>query len=313
MWNADSYFHIGKAHLVNGKPCQDFTIASSGEEIAYAIVADGCSSGGQTDLGARIIALATKKIVEDGVLVMGMPNTAKVVGGGMAVGGSMICSVADLAINIDRVRYAKMRSAGELLGLDHSDLLATCAYVLVTPHGALMNVAGDGVVAIKMSDGTIVATKFDWANNMPFYPAYAADEHRSFIAAHGGDRSAQVLHSENWIIMADGTMEERGSAHHSLSEGIAGMATGLSPQDLSEIEFIAVFSDGVCQIDGVDWREAVRSLLAFKNTTGEFAKRRMIRFIKDAEKIGRGPLDDLSYAVIHIESKEAEDGESGKQ
>ncbi len=48
-------------------------------------------------------------------------------------------------------------------------------------------------------------------------------------------------------------------------------------------------------------RGAVSSLLAFKNTTGEFAKRRMIRGIKDFHQVGRGPIDDISFAVVRIE------------
>jgi len=60
----------------------------------------------------------------------------------------------------------------------------------------------------------------------------------------------------------------------------------------------------VTQIDGVDWKDAVVQFLAFKNTAGEFAKRRMIRGIKDANKKGRGPFDDISYAVIGVQQIE---------
>jgi hypothetical protein len=45
----------------------------------------------------------------------------------------------------------------------------------------------------------------------------------------------------------------------------------------------------------------VLDLLGFNSTTGEFAKRRLNQFVKQAQKIGKGPMDDIAYAVIHIE------------
>jgi hypothetical protein len=99
-----------------------------------------------------------------------------------------------------------------------------------------------------------------------------------------------------------------------------GINFSLSTPDLPAIEYIAVFSDGICQIDGgsiqsitkgpdapflergyLDWRDAVTALLDFKTNHGEFAKRRMVRAIKDSLGYGRGPQDDISYAVIRIE------------
>ena len=59
------------------------------------------------------------------------------------------------------------------------------------------------------------------------------------------------------------------------------------------------------QADGMNWQDAVLDLLAFKNLNGEFAKRRMIRFIKDSKKNDKkGPLDDISFAVIRIDGGE---------
>lgn len=59
-------FHIGAQHLSLGKPCQDYAVSGSiNDTTAYAIVSDGCSSGGETDIGARIVALATKRALEE--------------------------------------------------------------------------------------------------------------------------------------------------------------------------------------------------------------------------------------------------------
>ncbi|MDO8754959.1 MAG: hypothetical protein Q7J80_13765, partial [Anaerolineales bacterium] len=73
------------------------------------------------------------------------------------------------------------------------------------------------------------------------------------------------------------------------------------PQDVLELlEFVAVFSDGATQVDELDWKDVVVQSMAFKTAEGEFAKRRMSRLIQDSQKTGRGPIDDISYAVTRI-------------
>ena len=57
--HTDHYFHIGDTHLTAGKPCQDYAISSVDNNAAFAVVSDGCSTGGDTDIGSRIIALST--------------------------------------------------------------------------------------------------------------------------------------------------------------------------------------------------------------------------------------------------------------
>ena len=61
----DEYFHIGRAHLGNGQPCQDYALSGQTEETAWAIISDGCSSGGKTDIGARLITLTTAKALKN--------------------------------------------------------------------------------------------------------------------------------------------------------------------------------------------------------------------------------------------------------
>ena len=46
--------------------------------------------------------------------------------------------------------------------------------------------------------------------------------------------------------------------------------------------------------------------MSFKNTTGAFAKRRMVRGLKNMDKLGKDPMDDISYAVIGIGLEEVE-------
>lgn len=296
MLNADCHFHIGRAHLVNGRPCQDFAMVKNFHGAICAMVADGCSSGGDTDIGARLIALSTAKTLED--------SLSKLSDGG---------AFGMLAAFLAAERFRIMEKAATLLSLRHEDLLATCSYALATNRGALIHLAGDGVIAKKTVNGKIIASCYSWSRNAPLYPIYAADGYQAFIAAQSGEGAEEAFHEERWEISPDGGQALVSKAVFSLAESLGGVSAIIDGAELSDLEFIVVFTDGVCQIDGFDWREAIVNLMSFKNTTGEFAKRRMIRFVKEAEKIGRGPLDDLAYAVIHIRNeKEEEDGDSGK-
>ena len=129
----------------------------------------------------------------------------------------------------------------------------------------------------------------------------------SFIQAHGGDINEKRLTKECWEYSSDGELLQLPSEEFTLGEGICGVTQPI-PQDVLETtDCIAVFSDGVTQIEGLDWKDAVVELLAFKTTEGEFAKRRMIRFIRDAQKDSKGPLDDIAYAVVRVIPSDGDD------
>src|SRR5437868_4207156 len=57
--NSDCAFQIGAAHTV----CQDYAVAHSGVP-AYAILADGCSSSPDTDIGARLLVKAAQTVID---------------------------------------------------------------------------------------------------------------------------------------------------------------------------------------------------------------------------------------------------------
>ncbi|MCR4323276.1 MAG: protein phosphatase 2C domain-containing protein [Candidatus Azambacteria bacterium] len=277
-FHSDHYFHIGRAHTASGKPCQDYAISAHNEKSALAIIADGCSSGGNTDVGARLITLATAAAI-----------TWKKRG----------------PQEINRIRARCMRKISRSLFLKNSDLLATCAYAYLTKNSGFIHILGDGAVALKYRTGRIVFYRFDWDNNMPAYAAYADDSFHGFIAAHGGDPLLTALKREKYVYMPENGFSATETEFYTTAEGIEGMTIPITPIDIFVgLEYVAVFSDGVDQVEDIEWKDVIIRLLSFKNITGEFAKRRMIRFIKESQEIGKGPLDDIAYAVIHIAQDE---------
>lgn len=282
MFTTDDHHLIGSMHVTAGKPCQDYALSGVYGTTAYAIVSDGCSSGGETDVGARLVSLAISSAIRK-LTSMRIPF---------------------LAGDVHDEQKITLHQLRTLLPLTTEDLLATCVYVCLTPRGGFVSVRGDGAVAFKWTDGSITLYQFSWPNNTPFYPAYGLDGTKPFVDAHGGDLFARVLTEEVWSYDPAGVFSPQDTKHHSIQNGIQGIQLPVSV--LHTLDSIAVFSDGVSCVEHVDWMEVVRELLAFKSVEGAFAKRRMIRFVQDARKIGKGPMDDIAYAVIRVTHDEQE-------
>ncbi len=276
----DEYFHIGRAHLGSGQACQDYALANKQKQNAWAIVSDGCSSGGKTDVGARLITLGTSQIIQKNIAKQNLK-----------------------AKNIEIERQIILNNLQATLGLSAQDMLATCLYAIANKKQVMVNVCGDGVLALKYLNGDIIMHNFEWAKNMPYYPIYQNGLLEEFITAQGADLNAKCLKEEIWIMNAENEKFQCLGNEYALGKAIDGINLKLANGDLEELQFLALFSDGVTQIDGVEWQEAVKRLLSFKNTTGAFAKRRMIRFIKNTQKTGKGPIDDISFAIIGIQKE----------
>jgi len=276
----DSHFLIGYAHLTGGKPCQDFALTGVEGAAAYAIVSDGCSTGGLTDVGSRVLVLSTASAIREHW------STNRIVGDNTSL---------EIGVRQKLVIVASKQT----LGLKTDDMLATCVYSYISPEGGYFHLQGDGVVALRFTDGSTILHRYEWANNTPLYPAYADDNFRRFIAAHSDDLEAHLLTCERWEHL-NSKFNQLDGVSYTLSEGIRGITITLNAEMVKNLDLIAIFSDGVSQVENIDWKDAVLQLLAFKSTEGEFAKRRLNRFVKDAMKAGRGPIDDIAYAVIRL-------------
>lgn len=292
LFNTDHYFFIGHSHLNSGKPCQDYALSGECGGAAFAIIADGCSTGGNTDIGSRIISLATASVIKDHWMV----NKDTV--------GKEISS--EIAFK-QKIAISGIRST---LDLRSKDMFSTCVYAYLSDKGGLVHIQGDGVVAIKYRSGSISIIKTEWQKNMPFYPSYAESDMGGFIMKHGGDLNADAVKKTTCLIGGKDVLKEE-TSDFTLKQGIAG--TVIKLERAEDIDFVAVFSDGIAQIDDVDWIEATLLMIAFKNFAGEFLKRRMIRGIKDFQADGKkGPLDDISCAIIRVTLEEGDEADGNK-
>ena len=277
----DHHFVIGDDHVAQGKPCQDHALSVCSDGLAASVVSDGCSSGGETDMGARVLTFATLRAI---------------------LSHFEVAHALPVAEAVEAERALIEGSVMNMLGLHRDDMLATSIVTAVTDEGGFVHLAGDGVIAVTKRDGSIELLRFDWARNMPAYPHYRDDQFAAFIAAQGGDSEGKLMSRERVIRYPDGTETEAEMLGITLALGIRGVTLNFDAHSIAEeIASIAVFTDGVTQIEGVDWKDAVMEFLSFKNTTGAFVKRRMNAALKKYRKEGKYPRDDLAYAVINIE------------
>ena len=282
--HADSHFVIGAEHHRKVIPCQDHADgASLPGGAAFATVSDGCSTGGDTDKGARVQTASTAQALRQH---WGSARTTD-------------NSVVDKIAMQQRLTAA---TAAATLGYRHNDMLATSLYAFLSPDGGFAHIQGDGVVAWKYSDGRVGATRYEWNRNAPFYPAYVDDNYREFTAFHGGNVNAVALTAETWEQPTPGAeLELVRIDEYTISQGIQGPVRVLP----SGLRFVAVLTDGATQIDGLDWKQAIVMLMDFGAAVkGSFAKRQMSWFVQEVMKRGNGPVDDLAFAVIDCEGEE---------
>ncbi len=279
-FTTDHYFQIGYQHYISGKPCQDYAISQNNQENVCGIVSDGCSTGGNTDIGARIISLITLNILTYSIY-------------------------RDFqTYNLKSPQEEKLIRLQDTLEINNSDMVATCLSICINKFGGIINVQGDGILAVQFKDKTITMTKYEWTKNAPLYPIYSEEDIKNYIKIiHNGNiDEAKIISTQTEYNMKENTFSDEIKTETSLVKYQEFWSPIiLDRKDLDEIEYIAIFTDGICQIDQVDWKDAVIAFMNFKSSTGEFLKRRMIKQIKEYQKIGKGTSDDIAGAVIHIE------------
>lgn len=274
-FSADNYFHIGALHLSNGKPCQDYVDVKDLGSSMLAVLSDGCSSGGRTDLGSRIVVLSGLLALE-----------------------KSITSESSQRVNCFLKEQSELLNKSKLLlSLDFSDLLATSIALQVSKSGAEIYVQGDGAIVFKYRNSAMRVLTFSWENNQPYYPAYELLNSADFYAAH----SATPMTQSEYRIDDTGQVVSVETCVFSISEICPLLHLSYSLEEFGDdLEYIAILSDGCEQIDGLKWLDFVQECLAFKTIKGDFLKRRMIRLLKNMTQNGQRVMDDISMAVIRI-------------
>lgn len=274
--NSDCAFVLGKTHPV----CQDYAVAASSDGGASVVLADGCSSSADTDIGARLLAKSAERLLP-----------------ALSLDPDRREEWADFPGKAARAAWVCARR----LGLPSSGLDATLMTVKAGAGTFLVAVSSDGVVALGRHDGTVDVLTIGFAANYPQYAGYTLDasRRRQWAAQPGNVKTIQRV----TLTGAEFTLAETMESTRAV-EIFAGTA--------AEYRFAAVLSDGVQSFARTEQTETSRAtypvpaadvlaaLLAFKGGQGQFVQRRMQAFGKECIKRGWHHSDDLSLAAIWL-------------
>jgi hypothetical protein len=267
---ADSAFVIGRSHQDSARPCQDYALAGSAGEIVWAIVSDGCSSGGHTDIGARLWSHAAQQVL---------------------IGSS------DLPRSRDTLHTALQQQAAPLLQpFAAEDAYATLGLACSNGRQARAALFGDGLVAVLMRNGELHSWELQYELNAPRYLAYArVDAHLAGWQAmvRGSDISLRIQRHD-----AAGTMLHDIS-HRYDAATYPGLWLGWDRIDT--LQALLVCTDGAGSVPDQAAQDTLRQLLQIKNGTGQFMQRRLGAMARAWRKgQARPPVDDLAAAALWL-------------
>lgn len=259
--NSDSYFTIGKSHMV----CQDYAYAgvnSAGNQVA--IISDGCSGSPDTDFGSRYI-------VRSALICGEIMNS---IDDEISFGESLVKGSVDCA----------HRSISGL-NLSSFSLDATLFYVETRGDSVVFITAGDGVIFAKTKEGVLESWNIEYPSGFPYYPSYLLDDKRRKVYEDNcGTKRVITYYKDSEVVNSYGN-----NCHfHYLVLPI------------EYYDFVGVSSDGILTFSEVSMQGALVELTSFKNFGGCFVTRRVRRVIKQCTKSNTLPTDDVSMAVINL-------------
>lgn len=290
--NADSYFEIGSAHVV----CEDYALSGVHEDLAYAIVCDGCSSSKHSDVGARLLA----HIAKDALIYM---HQRKHLYDREFIENKFKDTFQEIILK-------KCIEVQQTLKLDIYAFDATLLLTaVINGEVTIMFGRGDGYFVRRMHNGDIVTFGFKYASNAPFYLSYDMffERERSYHEQFGAAPVTLTL-------KGNGTHEVNQSSVLRYDQAIL-CETYYSSS--SQIAQIGVTSDGVdtyemppdegfcgdLEPNGIiklDPTEMMLEMTNYKNPVGEFVKRRLTKMRKDSLQKSILHQDDISFAAINL-------------
>lgn len=273
--NSGCAYYIGVQHDV----CQDYAVAGCASGRTYAIVADGCSTSPDTDVGARVLAKTAEK----------------------HVAAFAVCGDGD----VERFHADVVSESSQIarcLGLSPRALDATLLTAVADGRQFAVACCGDGVVAFGRRDGTATLVEISYSGGFPGYASYTLDAGREAAFAALSTNRKIVTRIE---IAADGSICSRAAA-------ISPSPVELLAGSHAEHAFVAIATDGAASFlqeirtatSASSERVALESVfpefLAFKNTHGLFVQRRARSALRNLSKRGIRHTDDFAFAAISL-------------
>lgn len=286
--NVDSISVLGQTHSV----CEDYVVHESMRPLTYIILADGCSSSEDTDIGARLLVKTAERFLKEAYYT------------GRFSGDFATIHVEGHFESLAQRIIGEAATIVRLMAIDVSCLDATLIVAAVIGDSIKVFMFGDGVISQITTDDNVYIYQQLYTENAPFYLSYQLNLKR----LHRYKEIKQTLKCSKHRFNSD--LETDGEVRHNvllLNENCVETSKQVCRVyefPLKETKILAVMSDGVeavqCGSDKVDYKNVTGNLLNFKNFKGEFVKRRVKRVLRDYQKDGYKPMDDFSMGAFRV-------------
>jgi len=278
-YNLDSMFTIGWGHRV----CQDYCctdfVALCNKKTPVLMVADGCSSSRDTDIGARLVAKAAA--VNAGLVLQAHPDDRTAWERyGMAIA-------------------ATLKALAARLSLPAEALDATLLYGISDGNSFRLGFYGDGVAIVKNRGGQTRVIEIRYESNAPRYLSYWLDSRR--LAQYEREYPGQVLIR---------SYEDSGAGFALLGEtrqDVSEPVTMSYHED--ELALVILATDGLGSFttaggESLPLSDILPEVVGFKGMAGEFLQRRVTRMRTTLEKAGIRHYDDIGLAACFLRPEE---------
>lgn len=254
--NTDNIFLIGKSHKI----CQDYTYSDD----KCIIVADGCSSSENSDIGARILVQCAKEIFKKQNY---LPDYKEL--------GYRLITQADLIV--------------KTLDININCLDSTLIICEKFPSSLSIYMYGDGIILANYKD-KIEKIKVDFPDNAPYYLSYWIDPKRQLAYFDKyNDIDIKIIGEPIY----DGSFGSR-SYDKKLRFSFP----------LDNLLSLIISTDGLSTFLNmndnkiIDLDQIAKEIITFKTTKGEFLKRRVLKACEEYRKQNIYHLDDIGLAAI---------------
>lgn len=259
MINVDSHYVIGHSHLNN----EDFAI-SGVEPVPYMILADGCSSSDYSDIGARMLVMSAKAYLLNQLTAGQVPEAG------------------ELGLHVALKAVAAVKAVGTSVSSIDATLIAS----FVNKKQVYVYMYGDGAVFYRDREGEFDLINVEYSHNAPYYLSYRLDKRR--------DSHYKSISGKEEKIVTRNSVREMESIYEPTVITIP----------VEALFSLVIVSDGVSSFINttnaqvIDTESIVKILGSFRNTNGDFVKRRIKRALKVMSKQGVYNGDDLSMAAM---------------
>ena len=268
MMRADCYFATGKTHAV----CEDYARVGVIEEgstagLPYALIADGCSSSPDTDIGARLLVLAAEYAIQ-----AWNPQSVE-------------------AWRIIQGAHGMWTSVGppNRACLDATLLTMTCP----DQDTLKATLYGDGLVAGRDHEGALWIIHIEYPSGAPDYLSYQLDPQRSgnYLKQFGNLRKMRVYRDGVWKENPETAGPFSIECYKDSFETVMLFSDGvLTFQEFDE--------EGLFPTP-VPVEKVIEEIFAIKNWNGPFLTRRVRKFLTEyCRKHRWHHNDDFSVAAI---------------